>query len=53
MWRRILALVHKEFLALLKDPKSRMVLIVPPIVQLLVFVISIIRIYFFMNNAYR
>lgn len=37
MWRRILALVHKEFLALLKDPKSRMVLIVPPMIQLLVF----------------
>jgi ABC-2 type transport system permease protein len=37
MFRRILALVHKEFLALLKDPKSRAVLIVPPLVQLLVF----------------
>ncbi|MBL0142227.1 MAG: ABC transporter permease [Betaproteobacteria bacterium] len=37
MWQRILALVHKEFLALLKDPKSRLVLIVPPLVQLLVF----------------
>lgn len=35
--RRILALVRKEFLALLKDPKSRMTLIVPPMVQLLVF----------------
>jgi ABC-2 type transport system permease protein len=34
---RILALVRKEFLALLKDPKSRMVLIVPPLIQLLVF----------------
>ena len=37
MWQRILALVRKEFLALLKDPKSRLVLIVPPMVQLLVF----------------
>ena len=37
MWQRILALIHKEFLALLKDPKSRAVLIVPPLVQLLVF----------------
>jgi len=27
MWLRILALIHKEFLALLKDPKSRTVLI--------------------------
>ncbi len=34
---RLLALIHKEFLALLKDPKSRLVLIVPPMVQLLVF----------------
>lgn len=37
MLQRILALIHKEFLALLKDPKSRMVLIVPPLIQLLVF----------------
>ena len=34
---RLLALIHKEFLALLKDPRSRMVLIVPPMIQLLVF----------------
>ncbi|MHB1756367.1 MAG: ABC transporter permease [Leptospirillum sp.] len=34
---RILRLVQKEFLALLRDKKSRMVLIVPPTVQLLVF----------------
>src|SRR5512143_1031430 len=37
MWPRILALVRKEFLTLLKDPKSRMVLVVPPLIQLLVF----------------
>ena len=37
MLQRILALIHKEFLALLKDPKSRAVLIVPPLIQLLVF----------------
>jgi ABC-2 type transport system permease protein len=37
MLGRILALVRKEFLTLLKDPKSRMVLIVPPLIQLLVF----------------
>lgn len=37
MWRRILALVRKEFLALLRDPKSRIVLIGPPLIQLLVF----------------
>ncbi|HVX63144.1 MAG TPA: ABC transporter permease [Pirellulales bacterium] len=34
---RILALVVKEFLALLKDPKSRVVIIIPPFVQLFVF----------------
>jgi ABC-2 type transport system permease protein len=37
MIQRILALIRKEFLALLKDPKSRLVLIVPPLIQLLVF----------------
>jgi len=37
MWRRILALTAKEFLALLKDKRSRIVVIVPPILQLLVF----------------
>ncbi|PIW47042.1 MAG: antibiotic ABC transporter permease [Zetaproteobacteria bacterium CG12_big_fil_rev_8_21_14_0_65_54_13] len=36
-WQRIVALVGKEFLALLKDKKSRFVLIGPPIIQLLVF----------------
>ena len=35
--RRILALMGKEFLALLKDKKSRFVLIGPPIIQLMVF----------------
>ncbi len=37
MWRRVLALMIKEFLALLKDKKGRMVLIGPPIIQLMVF----------------
>jgi len=37
MWRRIFALTVKEFLALLKDKKSRVVVIVPPLIQLLVF----------------
>jgi len=36
LWQ-LLALVRKEFLALLRDPRSRMVLIGPPIIQLLVF----------------
>lgn len=34
---RVLALVVKELLALLRDPASRAVLIVPPIIQLIVF----------------
>jgi ABC-2 type transport system permease protein len=37
VWRSVLALVVKELLALLKDRKSRFVLIGPPIIQLLVF----------------
>ena len=37
MVSRIIALVIKEFLALLKDPKSRFVIVGPPVVQLLVF----------------
>ncbi len=37
MWRRIVALMIKEFLALLKDKRSRTVLIVPPLMQLIVF----------------
>ena len=34
---RILALIHKELLALLKDKRSRFVLIGPPLVQLMLF----------------
>src|SRR5205823_15054658 len=34
---RILALCRKEFLAILKDPRSRVVLFLPPIVQSLIF----------------
>lgn len=37
MWSRIVALIVKEFLALLRDKASRIVLIGPPVVQLLVF----------------
>ncbi|WP_153110841.1 ABC transporter permease [Propionivibrio limicola] len=37
MLTRLLALIVKEFLALLKDPKSRTVLIGPPLIQLIVF----------------
>jgi ABC-2 type transport system permease protein len=34
---RLIALIRKEFLALLKDPKSRFVIIGPPLIQLFVF----------------
>ena len=37
MWHRVIALMIKEFLALLKDRKGRMVFIGPPIIQLIVF----------------
>src|SRR5881394_2669614 len=34
---RILALTHKELLAILKDPRSRVVWFLPPILQSLIF----------------
>jgi ABC-2 type transport system permease protein len=34
---RILALVRKEFLAVLKDPRSRFIIFLPPILQCLIF----------------
>lgn len=37
MGKRIFALMIKEFLSLLKDKKSRVVVIVPPLLQLIVF----------------
>lgn len=37
MFRRIWALLIKEFLAVWQDKKSRMVLIIPPIIQLFIF----------------
>jgi ABC-2 type transport system permease protein len=37
MWNRIKALIIKELLALLKDKRSRIVLIAPPLIQILVF----------------
>lgn len=37
MWQRIMALAVKELLSLLKDKRSRFVIIGPPLVQLLVF----------------
>jgi ABC-2 type transport system permease protein len=37
MWQRIYALIIKEFLSILKDKKSRMVIIFPPLIQLFLF----------------
>lgn len=37
MWRQVLALIVKELLAVLRDAKSRFVLIGPPLIQLMVF----------------
>ena len=37
MWHRVLALIVKEFLAIWRDKKSRVVVIVPPLLQLVVF----------------
>lgn len=37
MYRRIMAIIYKELLAVWRDKKSRTVLIVPPLIQLLVF----------------
>lgn len=37
MFQRILALIHKEILAVWRDKRSRTVLIVPPLLQLLIF----------------
>lgn len=37
MWSRILALIWKELLAILKDNKSRIAILTPPILQLFVF----------------
>jgi len=38
---RVAALITKEFLALFRDPKSRAALIVPPIMQLLLFAFAV------------
>jgi len=37
MLRRILSLIKKEFWAIWKDPKSRAIIIMPPILQLIIF----------------
>lgn len=37
MWTRLVALIKKELLVVLRDPKGRVVIVVPPLVQLIVF----------------
>src|SRR3954467_11489611 len=37
MWGRIRVILRKEFLQSLRDPRLRMMMFVPPIVQLLIF----------------
>src|SRR4051812_16968763 len=37
MGQRLLTLIVKELLALVRDPKGRYILIVPPLIQMLVF----------------
>jgi len=37
MWLRIVTLIRKEVLAVLRDPRNRMALILPPILQLFLF----------------
>ena len=37
MWQRLIALVKKELLVILRDPKSRALLIGPPLMQLILF----------------
>ncbi len=37
MWQRIRSLIVKELLAILRDPRGRYILIVPPMVQMLIF----------------
>ncbi len=37
MWTRLKALIVKELLVVLRDPRGRIILIVPPLVQLIIF----------------
>ncbi len=37
MFGKVLALIKKEFLAIWRDPKSRMLIIMPPLLQLFIF----------------
>jgi len=37
MWQRLLAIVRKELIGMLRDRRARMSLIIPPVIQLLIF----------------
>ena len=37
MWRRTAAIIKKEFLQTLREPRMRVVLLIPPIIQLIIF----------------
>ena len=37
MFRRILSLIKKEFISIWKDPRSRALIVIPPLLQLLIF----------------
>ena len=37
MWTRLRALIVKELLVVLRDPRGRIILIVPPLIQLIIF----------------
>jgi ABC-2 type transport system permease protein len=37
MWERILVIVHKEFIQVLREPRMRILLFLPPILQLIIF----------------
>jgi len=37
MWERIREIIHKEFLQTLRDPRTRTLLFLPPIIQLIIF----------------
>jgi ABC-2 type transport system permease protein len=37
MWERIRVLIRKEFLQTLRNPRTRLLLVVPPVMQLLIF----------------
>ena len=36
-WRHLWVLIVKEFLAVLRDPKSRIIIFAPPLIQLIIF----------------